>query len=98
MSTAKDSKFKKDLKIPYVSHSICLLIIVCTLHAKFQQKTVHVCKAAAGGLLLEISYIPLLSVMTLHYHGEGQISNLEANLSLEDLKQLCRQTQPKTNN
>ena len=58
----------------------------------------HVCNAAAAGLLLEISYIPLLSVMTLHYHGECQISSLEANLSLEDLKQLCRQTQPKTNN
>ena len=59
---------------------------------------IHTCKAAAGEPLLEISYIPLLSVMTLHYHGECQISSLEANLSLEDLKQLCRQTQPKTNN
>ena len=32
------------------------------------------------------------------YYGVYQISSLEANLSLEDLKQLCRQTQPKTNN
>ena len=40
--------------------------------------------------LLEISYIPLLSVMTtLHYHRLYQISSLEANLSLEDMKQLC---------
>ena len=39
--------------------------------------------------LLEISYIPLLSVMTtLHYHRLYQISSLEANLSLEDMKQL----------
>ena len=52
------------------------------------------CKAAAGGSLLEISYIPLLSVMTLHYHRLYQISSLEANLSLEDLKQLCRQNPP----
>ena len=52
------------------------------------------CKAAAGGSLLEISYIPLLSVMTLHYHRIYQISSLEANLSLEDPKQLCRQKPP----
>ena len=57
----------------------------------------HACKAAAGGPLLEISYVPLLSVMTLHYHREYKISSLEANLSSEDLKQLCRQTHPKTN-
>ena len=32
----------------------------------------------------------LLSVMTtLHYHRLYQISSLEANLSLEDMKQLC---------
>ena len=42
------------------------------------------------GLLLEISYIPLLSIMTLHYHILYQISNLEANLSLQDMKQLCQ--------
>ena len=36
------------------------------------------------------SYILLLSVMTtLHYHRLYQISILEANLSLEDMKQLC---------
>ena len=55
-------------------------------------------KAAAGGPLLEISYIPLLSVMTIHYDGVYQISSPSANLSLEDLKQFLRQTQPKTNN
>ena len=49
------------------------------------------CKAAAGRPLLEISYIPLLSVMTLHYQRLYQISSLEANLTLEDLKQFCRQ-------
>ena len=41
------------------------------------------------GPFLEISYIPLLSVMsTLHYHKLYQISSLEANLRLEDMKQL----------
>ena len=36
------------------------------------------------------SYIPLLSVITtLHYHRLYQISSLEANLSLEDMRQLC---------
>ena len=36
------------------------------------------------------SFIPLLSVMTtLHYHRLYQISSLEANLSLEGMKQLC---------
>ena len=31
-----------------------------------------------------------MSVMTtLHYHRLYQISSLEANLSLEDMKQLC---------
>ena len=52
------------------------------------------CKAAAGGSLLKISYIPLLSVMALHYHRLYQISSLEANLSLEDPKQLCREKPP----
>ena len=45
------------------------------------------------GPLLEISYIPLLSVMTtLHYHRLYQISSREANLSLEIA--LCRQKPP----
>ena len=43
------------------------------------------------GLLLEISYIPLLSIMTLHYHRLYKISSLEANLSLQDMKQLFQQ-------
>ena len=64
----------------------------------FTHKKMHACKAVAGGPLLEISYIPLLSVLTLHYHKVYKISSLEANLSLKDLKQLCRQTHPKTNN
>ena len=41
------------------------------------------------GTSFGISYIPLLSVMsTLHYHRLYQISTLEVNLSLEDMKQL----------
>ena len=40
-----------------------------------------------GGLLLEIPYTPLLSVMTLHYHRLYQISSLEADVYM---KQLCR--------
>ena len=44
--------------------------------------------------LLEISYILLLSVMKLNYLRLYQISSLEANLSLEDLQQLCRQKPP----
>ena len=55
-----------------------------------KRKKKHACKAAAG----EPLYIPLLSVMTLHYHRLYQISSLAANLSLEDLKQLCRQKPP----
>ena len=48
-----------------------------------------ICPNQQQGLLLEISYIPLLSVMTtLHYHRLYQISSLEANFSLEDMKQL----------
>ena len=33
------------MKIPYVLHFICLLIIICTLNAKFKKKT-HDCEAA----------------------------------------------------
>ena len=46
------------------------------------------------GHLLEISYIPLLFIMTPHYHRLYQISCLAANLSLEDMKQLCTQKPP----
>ena len=53
---------------------------------KKKKKKMHARKAAAGELLLEISYIPLLSVMALYYHRLYQISSLAANLSLEDLK------------
>ena len=60
----------------------------CKISKKEKKK--HACKAAAG----EPLYIPLLSVMTLHYHRLYQISSLAANLSLEDLKQLCRQKPP----
>ena len=52
-------------------------------------KKMHACEAASGGPLLGISHIPLLSVMTLYCHRLYQISSLEANLSLEDLKPLC---------
>ena len=75
-----------------------LIIIICNLHAKFQK--MHACEAAGvaegkmahlpqptqPGPLFEISYIPLLSVMTLHYHRLHQISSYEANLSSEDMK------------
>ena len=45
-----------------------------------------ICPNQQQGPLLEISYIPLLPVMsTLHYHILYQISSLEANLSLEDI-------------
>ena len=66
--------------------SFVYLVIICTLHAKFRkkkQKKMHACKTAAGG---EPRYIPLLSVMTLHYDRLYQISSLAVNLSLEDLK------------
>ena len=44
-------------------------------------------------LFWEISYMdPLLSVMTLHYHRLYEISSLEANLSLEDMKQLLERS------
>ena len=48
-----------------------------------------ICPNRQQGPLLEISYIPQLSVMsTLHYHRLYQISSLEANLTLEDMKQV----------
>ena len=56
-----------------------------------------ICPSQQQGHLLEISYIPLLSVMsTLHYHRLYQISSLEANLSLEDMKQLLDKSHPHT--
>ena len=82
-----------------MSHiSFVSLLLYVPYMQNFTHKKMHACKAAAGGPLLEISYIPLLSVMTIHYDGVHQISSLSANLSLEDLKQFLRQTQPKTNN
>ena len=77
---------------------VYLLLYVPYMPKFKKKKKMHACKVAVGGPLLEISYIPLLSEMTLHYHGVYQISSLEANLSLEVLKQSCRQTQPKNNN
>ena len=52
------------------------------------------CPKQQQGPLLEISYIPLLSVMRLHYHRLYQIKSLEPNLSLEDMRQLCRKKPP----
>ena len=43
----------------------------------FRKKKMHACKAAVGETLLEISYIPLLPVRTLHYNRVYQISCLE---------------------
>ena len=45
-----------------------------------------ICPNQQQGPLLKISYIHLLSVMTLHYHKLYQISSLETNLSSEDMK------------
>ena len=56
-------------------------------------KMAHLPQPTTGtSFLLEISYISLFSVMaTLHYHRLYQISSsLEANSSLEDMKQLCK--------
>ena len=48
-----------------------------------------ICPNQQQGPLLEISDMPLWSVMTtLHYQTLYQISSLEANLSLEDMKRL----------
>ena len=91
LGTVKDSSIKRFVNsIRFKFH----LSTYCYMY----QKKMLAWKAAAGGPLLEISYIPLLSVMTIHYDGVYQISSLSANLSLEDLKQFLRQTQPKTNN
>ena len=57
----------------------------CKIGAKWP-----ICLNQQQGALLETSYIPLLSVTTtLHYRRLYQILSLEANLSLEDMKQLC---------
>ena len=100
LDTKEDSKIKKKIE-----NSICFTFYLSTYYYMYptcqnskKKKKMHACKVAVGGPLLEISYIPLLSEMTLHYHGVYQISSLEANLSLEGLKQSCRQTQPKNNN
>ena len=53
-----------------------------------------ICPNQQQGPFLEISYIPLLSVMsTLHDHRIYQISSLEASLSLKDMTAL-RQKPP----
>ena len=55
-------------------------------------KMTHLPQPTTGiSFLLEISYIPLFSVMTtLHEHRLHQYSgSLEANSSSEDMKQLC---------
>ena len=58
-----------------------------------------ICPNQQQGPLLEISYTPLLSVMsTLHYHRLYQISSLEANLSFEYKKQLLDRSHLHTGN
>ena len=58
-----------------------------------------ICPNQKQGPLLEISYKPLLSVMsTLHYHKLYQISSHEANFSLEDMKQLLDRSHLHTGN
>ena len=84
---------------------VYLGITIYTLYAKFPKKYAclrsccwckiwlkwPICPNKQQGPLLEISYISLPSVTTtLHYHRQYQISSsLEANSSLEDMKQLC---------
>ena len=53
----------------------------CKIGAKWP-----ICSNEQQALLLEISYILLLSVMTLYYCRLYQISSLEVNLSSEDMK------------
>ena len=58
-----------------------------------------ICPNQQQGTLLQISYIPQFSVMSaLHYHRLYQISSLEANLSLEDMKQLIDRSHLHTGN
>ena len=45
-----------------------------------------ICPNQQQGPILEISCIPLISVMTPHYNRLYQISSLEANLISEDMK------------
>ena len=61
--------------------------------------------STTGTLFRNFIYTTVVCMTTLHYHRLYQISNLEANLNLEDMKQLCvyrshlhRYTYPKTNN
>ena len=74
------------------------MLYVLTLHVNFLKKYMNMILLLVQnwgkmvrlpqqqGPLLEILCIPLLSVMTLHYHRLYQISNLEANFSSEDMK------------
>ena len=91
LGTKEDSKNKKRFE-----NSICFTFHLSTYYYMYpkcqnskKKKKMYACKAAVGGPFLE---------MALHYHRVYQISSLEANLSLEGLKQPCRQTQPKNNN
>ena len=93
-------KLKKDLKIQYVSHFICLLTYSMYPKCKISKKCMPVellvvqnwgkmahLPLPTTGTFLKISYnIPLLSVMTIHYNRLYQISSLEANFSSKDMK------------
>ena len=101
-------------------HFICLLIIICTLHAKFQKKKkekkcipaklllvqnwgkmTHLPQPTTGISLGNFIYTTIVCndvMSTLHYHRLYQMSSLEANLSLEDMKQLLDKSHLHTGN
>ena len=99
-------KLEKDLEIPYVSHFISLLIIICTLYSKFQSMTAKLLLVQNWGKMAHLSqpttgtsfgkFIYTTIVCNDYTPLSLAISNFkfEANLSLEDMTQLCRQNPP----
>ena len=102
LGTKEDSQFKKRFEdsICFTFHlpTYYYMYLTCKNSTITTTKKKNAClQSCCCWTLFEISsYVPLLSKMTLHYHGVYQISSAEDNLSLEDLKHLCKQTQPKT--
>ena len=100
LGTKEDSQIKKRFEdsICFTFHLSTYYYMYPTCKNSTKKKKKNAClQSCCWWTLLEISsYIPPLSEMTLHYHGVYQISSLEDNLSLKDLKHLYRQTQPRT--
>ena len=100
LGTKEDSQIKKRFEdsICFTFHLSTYYYMYPTCKNSTTTKKKNAClQSCCWWTLLEISsYIPPLSEMTLHYHGVYQISSLEDNLSLKDLKHLYRQTQPRT--